>query len=100
MTSERLTKAADDLLSGVSASIDEVKAEARKHLPALLGTATVSLHLEIDNAVHPVDAVNQALTELALNGLRGYTFLVRDEVTQELYAVTNGQMVTLKPEED
>lgn len=83
----------------IDASVDQEIAEGYAGTPVFLGAATVSLHLEYEDATSPVDAVNQALTELALNGLRTYTFIVRDEVTNQLYAVRGGQMVSLDQEE-
>jgi len=91
----------EEVLDSIRKAVDEVVIKARTNaLPAILGTATVSLVMEMPNATTPVDAVNQVLQEVSLNGLRAYTFLVRDEVTQEVYAVRDGQMVLLQPEED
>lgn len=103
-------KAAADMLAGptgeqvlasIRESVDEVVTKARTNaLPAILGTATVSLVMEIPDSTTPVDAVNQVMQQVSLNGLRAYTFLVRDEVTQEVYAVLDGKMALLKPEDD
>lgn len=96
-TEVALGPAGEEVLGGVTEEVNEIVARAREAgVPALLGAATVTLHLEIADATTPVNAVNQVLTELALNGLRGYTWLVRDEITQELFAVTDGTMVSME----
>lgn len=76
--------------------LGEIDAEAEAlGVPVIHGTATVSLHMEFENATTPVDAVSQAIHELAINGLRGYTFIVRDEATGKVYAVSDGQVLNL-----
>ncbi|NUS02054.1 MAG: hypothetical protein HOV97_05765 [Nonomuraea sp.] len=92
--------AAEDVMASVHESINAVITSAPDGVPVLTGAVTVSLHLEYEDATTPLDAVNQACMELALNGLRAYTFLVRDEVTQMLYAVQNGKVVSLPGSED
>lgn len=90
----------EQVLAEVRDSIEQaITAAQQDGVPVFAGGATVSLHLEYDDVTTPIDAVNQALTELALNGLRGYTFLVRDESTQELYAVQGGKMLLLPQDE-
>lgn len=89
----------EQLLEEARESVDREIAEGYDGVPVLLGAATVSLHMEFEDATSPVDAVNQALTELTLNGLRSFTFLVRDEVTNQMYAVRGGQMIALDQEE-
>lgn len=90
----------EEVLSNLGEHLDEVIDVAREAgVQVIAGVATVSLHLEVVAASTPTDAVDQVLQELALNGLRGYTFVVRDDLTQDMYSVTEGKSIHLNPVE-
>jgi len=89
----------DQVLGEVHERIEELNAEAQAAgVPVLHGATTVSLHIPVEDAITPVDAVNQVLHEITMNGLRGYTFVVRDETTQEFYTVRDGRIQELNLE--
>lgn len=82
------------LAEKIGVKLDEQIDDARKRgIPALLGTATVRLVAEIEDAAHPVDAVDQMIRQIIEYGLGGALFLVTDEVSDEVYLVRNGAIL-------
>lgn len=85
------------VVDAVGERLTELIGEARgRGAPVLLGMCTVSLHFDVDDATTPVEAVREVMDQIMQGGLARLTWLVKDEVTDEIYGVTDGRTVSLE----
>jgi hypothetical protein len=71
-----------------------VEAYEQQGIPVIAGPCTIQLVVNHPNALTPLSAVEDMLAEVALNGLRDYAYLVRDEETNRSWFVFDGRIVT------